>query len=125
MSSVIFEDITSSNYITILNITGISPISQGIVGTDHRGFLDVIDLSAPAAAVTGLRTTLADSAAADPVLGIEDDHALIAVIFAVQSEEGDLVCRHFREGEELLRRNEQVKVAGGDGRRRIGVGALN
>ena len=26
------------------------------------------------------------------VLGIEDDHALIAVIFAVQSEEGDLVC---------------------------------
>lgn len=75
--------------------------------------------------MTGLRTTLADGAAADPVLGIEDDHALIAVIFAVQSEEGDLVCRHFREGEELLRRNEQVKVAGGDGRRRIGVGALN
>ena len=63
--------------------------------------------------MTGLRTTLADGAAADPVLGIEDDHALIAVIFAVQSEEGDLVCRHFREGEELLRRNEQVKVAGG------------
>mgnify|MGYP000414698473 CR=1 FL=1 len=37
--------------------------------------------------MTGLRTTLADGAAADPVLGIEDDHALIAVIFAVQSEE--------------------------------------
>ena len=74
--------------------------------------------------MTGLRTTLADGAAADPVLGIEDDHALIAVIFAVQSEEGDLVCRHFREGEELLRRNEQVKVAGGDGRRRIGVRSI-
>ena len=28
------------------------------------------------------------------------------------------------EGEELLRRNEQVKVAGGDGRRRIGVRSI-
>ncbi|MFR5004403.1 MAG: hypothetical protein ACLUB5_01485 [Bifidobacterium dentium] len=63
-----FEILRSSNYITILNITGISPISQGIVGTDHRGFLDVIDLPAPAAAVTGLRTTLADGAAATPFL---------------------------------------------------------
>ena len=71
--------------------------------------------------MSGLRTALADGAATNPVLGVEEDHALIAVIFAFQGEVGDLVCRHFRESEELLRCNKQVKIASGHGSRTISV----
>lgn len=78
-------------------ITKILSVSQGVVGADHRSFLDVVDLPALAAAMAGLRTALADGAATNPVLGVEEDHALIAVIFTFQSKVGDLVCRHFRK----------------------------
>lgn len=60
-------------------ITKILSVSQGVVGADHRSFLDVVDLPALAAAMAGLRTALADGAATNPVLGVEEDHALIAV----------------------------------------------
>ena len=43
------------------------------------------------------------------------------MIFAFQGEVGDLVCRHFRESEELLRCNKQVKIASGHGSRTISV----
>ena len=80
----------------IRDIIKILSVSQGVVGADHRSFLDIVNLPALAAAMSGLRTALADGAATNPVLGVEEGHALIAVIFAFQGELGDLVCRHFR-----------------------------